>query len=179
LGSSHSTTELKLPTSLKFPNIFDNNNPFKDYDGLNSMKKIEPVSKLPFGRPNGHTLWNWWANPELQGRDNIRYAFLVFDRGEYKVKEVSQQIAQSLGKNLGLVVSVETENPIGKTPVRVYESRDIFYGFFYAKSNKGNREELWMPPCDTIFVRYQGLEKQMDDVAIDRHARYISRRRGK
>ena len=145
------------------------------------MKMIRPETKIELllGRPNGYTLWNWWADPELQGRDNIRYAFMVFDRGEYRVNEVRQQITQSLGKNLGLVVSVETENPIGKTPVRVYESRDVFYGFFYAKSNKGNREEFWMPPCSTIFVRDTELKKQMNDVEIDRHARYISRRRSK
>ena len=161
--------------------IFDNNNPFKDYDGLNFMKIIKPQTKIELllGKPNGHVLYNLWVKNELQARDTVRYAFLIFDRGGFRVEEARDNIIQSLGKNLGLVNSVEFENPIGRDPIRLYKTRDIFYGFFYASSENGSREELWMPQCYRDFVRYEGLEEHMDDVAVDKIARYISRRRSK
>lgn len=145
------------------------------------MKIIKLQTKIEsiLGKPNGHVLYNWWAKNELQARDNLRYAFLIFDQGGFRVEEARNNIIRSLGKNLGLVNSVETENPIGTDPIRLYQTRDIFYGFFYASSENGSREELWMPSCHRDFVRYEDLKDHMNDVEVDKIARYISRRRSK
>lgn len=140
------------------------------------MKTLEPKTKLPFGHPNGHVLWNWWGEGEQQEQNNVKYAFLAFDREE-RIGDVRQQILQAFAAYSGEFTSIETINPIGEIPKKIFKSRDIFYDFFYLVSNKGYTNNTWMHQCVPIFIKDRGLLEFMNDVAVEGHARYISRRR--
>ncbi|MDD5699758.1 MAG: hypothetical protein PHH00_01000 [Candidatus Nanoarchaeia archaeon] len=137
------------------------------------IKTLEPRTRLPLGNPNGYVLYDTRVKVEDQGTENVGWAFFIFDK-QGRVMDVRQEILRGLGSAVRII------SPLRDSPVRVFRSREIYYDLLYAFSDKGVDEDAsWMHRKNPVFVRDACLREYMDDLAADRYARYISRRRGR
>jgi hypothetical protein len=135
------------------------------------MKTLEPRVKVPLGSPNGYVLFNYWVKLEDQELDNIRQAFAIFDKTPERVFDARQHILQGLGS--ALIVT----SPLREYPFHVFRSREVYFDFFYAVSDKGVEKDASWKYNRAIFVKDKSIAKVMSDFEAEKYARRISRKR--
>ena len=142
------------------------------------IKRLEQGVNSILGNPNGSVLYRIW--PGMEAPTNTTWAFFIFDKKE-NVSEVRERIIMGLGSYI-----IETRNPLNEPridygrfyPPRAFKTREVFYDFFYADSNRGVQEDIpWMRKIDSLFIEDPHLSKNMGSLEVETYARHIARKR--